>query len=147
VGQAKGLFSTDRRDDDRRRTGLAEGEIAIQGLSIPTSKPKPIWSVLPPKTSRSASKKVFSPSGRAQNLNVWIGRKFVPFGRTGEQHNHSWLYARQLLPFRNLVAEEALVGDGVGFRYTLPTGKLFTNLAVGYWSGEGAGENFRRTLR
>jgi hypothetical protein len=141
VGQAKGLFSTDRRDDDRRRTGLAEGEIAIQGFVYPNVKAEAYLVGAPAEDEPLGFEEGFLTFlGVRKNLNVWLGRKFVPFGRTGEQHNHSWLYARQLLPFRNLVAEEALVGDGVGFRYTLPTGKLFTNLAVGYWSGEGAGE-------
>jgi hypothetical protein len=141
VGQAKGLFSTDRRDDDRRRTGLAEGEIAIQGFVYPNVKAEAYLVGAPAEDEPLRFEEGFLTFlGIRKNLNVWLGRKFVPFGRTGEQHSHSWLYARQLLPFRNLVAEEALVGDGIGFRYTLPTGKLFTNLAVGYWSGEGAGE-------
>jgi hypothetical protein len=141
VGQAKGLFSTDRRDDDRRRTGLAEGEIAIQGFVYPNVKAEAYLVGAPAEDEPLGFEEGFLTFlGIRKNLNVWVGRKFVPFGRTGEQHSHSWLYSRQLLPFRNLVAEEALVGDGVGLRYTLPTGKLFTNLAVGYWSGEGAGE-------
>jgi hypothetical protein len=70
-----------------------------------------------------------------KNLNLIAGRKFAPFGRTGEQHTHSWLYSRQLLPFRNLVSEEALAGDGLLARYLLPTGKnLFANLDVGIWN-------------
>ncbi|HEX8237954.1 MAG TPA: hypothetical protein VF600_18585 [Abditibacteriaceae bacterium] len=141
VGQAKGLFSTDRRDEDRRRTGLAEGEIAIQGFVYPNVRAEAYLVGAPAEDEPVGFEEGFLTFlGVRKNLNVWLGRKFVPFGRTGEQHSHSWLYARQLLPFRNLVAEEALIGDGVGFRYTLPTGKLFTNLAVGYWTGEGAGE-------
>ncbi len=59
--------------------------------------------------------------GLRKGLNINVGRKFAPFGRTGEVHNHSWLYPRQLLPLRNLVSPEALVGDGVNLNYLLPT--------------------------
>ena len=68
-------------------------------------------------------------------LNIYAGRKFVPFGRTDEQHNHSWLYTRQLLPIRNLITPENLQGDGVNFRYTRPFGKLFTQADFGVFSG------------
>jgi len=51
--------------------------------------------------------------GVRKNLNIIAGRKFAPFGRTGEQHPHSWFYARQLIPRRNLVSEENLAGGGL----------------------------------
>jgi hypothetical protein len=136
------LFSNDKRDEGRRRIGFDEFELAIQGDVYPNVRANAFLVAAPGEDEPLGVEEAYLTfQGVRPNLNVWLGRKFVPFGRTGEQHPHSWLYSRQLLPRKNLIAGEGLVGDGVGFRYTLPTGKkLFTNLAVGYWTGVGAGE-------
>jgi hypothetical protein len=78
--------------------------------------------------------------GVRKGLNIRVGRDFTPFGRTGRQHPHSWLYSRQLLPRRNLIAGEALVGDGASFSYLIPTkGRLYANATFGIYNGvEGA---------
>src|SRR5262249_2044681 len=65
---------------------------------------------------------------------------------TGEVHNHSWLYPRQLLPLSNLVSPEALTGDGVNLNYVLPLkGKTFARASFGAFSGEGTETQFNTT--
>lgn len=140
IGQAKGSVSSDDRDEDRNALRLTEGELAIQGYVYPNVAAN-VFIVGAPSEDEAfqIEEGYLNFIGLRKNLNVIVGRKFVPFGRTGEQHNHSWLYARQLLPFRNLVSEEALTGNGALFRYLLPTGKIYANLDIGIWQGTGAG--------
>ena len=141
VGQAKGIVSSDKRDEDRNALRLTEGELAIQGFVYPNVAANAFIVGAPAEDEPFQIEEGFlNFIGARKNLNILVGRKFIPFGRTGEQHSHSWLYARQLLPFQNLVSEEALTGNGALFRYLLPTGKIYTNLDVGIWQGTGAGE-------
>lgn len=145
IGQAQGLLSSDKRDEDRKTLRLSEGEIAIQGYVYPNVRAEAYIVGAPAEGEFGFEEGFLSFNGvtplfnrPVKNLNILVGRKFTPFGRTGEQHSHSWLYARQLIPRRNLVAEEALIGDGVLFRYLLPTGKkLYANLDLGVFNGEG----------
>ncbi|HEX8834073.1 MAG TPA: hypothetical protein VF719_07720 [Abditibacteriaceae bacterium] len=144
VLQMKGALSSDKRDDERKKLGLAEGELAIQSYIYPGVKAEAYLVGAPGEGEPLGFEEGFLTfQGVAKGLNVNVGRKFTPFGRTGELHNHSWLYTRQLLPIRNLVSGEALVGDGVGLNYLLPLkGKTFVRASLGAWSGEGTEDTF-----
>jgi hypothetical protein len=64
-----------------------------------------------------------------------VGKKHVAFGRTNLTHSHSWPYVNQPFVLRNLVAEESLLGEGIGTSYLLPTqGDLFAQLDLGTWA-------------
>ena len=140
IGQAKGVVSSDKRDEERNALRLTEGELAIQGYVYPNVAANAFIVGAPSEDEPFQIEEGYlNFIGVRKNLNIIVGRKFVPFGRTGEQHNHSWLYARQLLPFQNLVSQEALTGNGALFRYLLPTGRIYTNLDIGIWQGTGAG--------
>lgn len=136
ITTAKGNFSSDKRDADRRRFSLAESELNIQGYVYPGVKAVANIVSAPGEGEPFGMEEGYlNFQGARKNLNVILGRKFAPFGRTGEQHPHSWLYSRQLIPRANLVAGEALVGDGILARYLLPTGgKLYANLDLGVWN-------------
>ena len=138
VLQAKGLLSNDKRDEERNRVGFSEGELTIQGYVYPNVRADAFIVGAPAEDEFGFEEAFLTFEGVAKGLNVNVGRKFAPFGRTGELHNHSWMYPRQLLPIRNLVAEEALVGDGVNLHYLFPTGgKLFLRGSLGLFNGEG----------
>jgi len=141
IGNVNGALSSDRRQERRGTLRFTEGEIGIQGSVYPNVNVN-AFIVASPVTNEpfQVEEGNISFVGIRKNLNVILGRKFVPFGRSGEQHPHSWLYARQLLPRRSLLAEENIVGDGALFRYLLPTGKFYTNLDVGVFTGGGAGQ-------
>ena len=136
ITTAKGNFSSDKRDPDRRRFSLAESELNIQGYVYPNVKAVANIVAAPGEGEPFGMEEGYlNFQGARKNLSVILGRKFAPFGRTGEQHPHSWLYSRQLVPRANLVAGEALVGDGILARYLLPTGgKLYANLDLGVWN-------------
>lgn len=142
--QAKGLYSSDKRAEDRSRFNLAEGELGIQGYVYPNVKADAFIVGAPSEDAAFQFEEGFLTfQGVRRGLNINVGRKFTPFGRTGELHNHSFLYPRQLLPIQNLVAGEALVGDGVGLNYLVPnTGKYFLRASLGAWSGQGTESQF-----
>lgn len=142
IGQAKGLLSNDKRDGDRGSLRLSEGEIGIQGFVYPGVKADAFITGAPAEDEPFQLEEGYLTFLNVRKgLNINVGRKFTPFGRTGQLHNHSWLYTRQLIPFRNLVAGEALTGDGVNFSYLIPTkSKLFAQVDFGLWNGEGPGE-------
>ena len=142
--QAKGLLGNDRRDEGRTRFNLSEGELGIQGYVYPGVKADAFIVGAPAEDEPfQVEEGYLTFLGVKKGLNINVGRKFAPFGRTGELHNHSWLYPRQLLPIRNLVSEEALVGDGVNFNYLFPTkGSLFVRGSLGFFSGEGTSSQF-----
>lgn len=144
IMQAKGLLSSDRRDTDRRQLGLSEGELGIQGYVYPNIKADAFIVGSPTENQPLQFEEGFlTYQGVTKGLNVNVGRKFAPFGRTGESHNHSYLYSRQLLPIRNLVSQEALVGDGVNLNYLLPTKSgTFARLSLGAFGGEGSTARF-----
>lgn len=137
--QGKGSLSSDSRDDGRRKFGLAEGELGIQSYVYPGVKADAFITGAPAENEPFQFEEGYLTfQSVAKGLSINAGRKFTPFGRTGELHNHSWLYPRQLLPIQNLVSEEALTGDGIGLNYLLPLkGKTFVRTSFGAWSGEG----------
>ena len=139
---AKGRYSSDNRDEDRRKLGLTEAELTIQGDVYPNVRAEAFIVAEPVEDVPFGVEQAFLDFlSVRKGLNIRVGRDFTPFGRTGRQHPHSWLYARQLLPRRNLVAGEALAGDGVSFSYLLPTkGKLYANATFGIYNGLGGGE-------
>lgn len=136
IGDSQYLFSTDKRDEGRNSLDL-EGEIGIQGYVYPNVKYDTFIVGNPGEGESFGMEEGFlTYLGARRGLNVQIGRKFAPFGRTGELHPHSWLYSRQVLARQNLVAGEALVGNGINFNYLLPTGKsFFARLSLGAFSG------------
>lgn len=142
--QAKGLLGSDKRDEERTRLNLSEAELAIQGYVYPQVKVDAFIVGAPAEDEPFGLEEGFLTfQGVRKGLNINVGRKFAPFGRTGELHSHSWLYPRQLLPIRNLVSPEALVGDGVNFNYLFPTkGSLFVRGSLGFFSGEGTESQF-----
>ena len=139
--QAKGLASSDKRAAERGKLGTAEGELGIQGYVYPGVKADAFIVGSPAEDQPFQIEEGYLTFlGVRKGLNINVGKKFAPFGRTGELHNHSWLYPRQLLPIRNLVSEEALTGQGVNFHYLIPTkGNLFARASFGAFTGEGTG--------
>jgi hypothetical protein len=133
------LASTDKRDSGRSSLDT-EGELGIQGFVYPNVKYDTFIVGNPGEGEFGIEEGYMTYLGAAKGLNVQIGRKFAPFGRTGELHPHSWLYSRQFLARQNLVAPEALVGNGINLNYLLPTGKsFFARLSLGAFSaGESA---------
>lgn len=139
--QAKGRFSSDKRDADRKRLSLSEAELAIQGYVYPGVRAEAFIVAEPGEDVPFGLEQGFLDFlGVRKGLNIRVGRDFTPFGRTGRQHTHSWLYTRQLIPIRNIVAPEELGGDGVSFSYLLPTkGKLYANATFGAYNGLSGG--------
>ncbi len=141
IGNVNGALSSDKRQVGRGTLRFTEGEIGIQGSVYPNVNVNAFIVGSPTNNEPfQVEEGYINFVGIKKNLSVILGRKFVPFGRSGEQHPHSWLYARQLLPRRNLLGTENIIGDGALFRFLLPTGKLYTNLDVGIFNGEGAGQ-------
>ncbi len=135
IGDTQYLFSTDKRDEGRNSLDT-EGEIGIQGYVYPNVKYDTFIVGNPGEGEFGVEEGFLTYLGARKGLNVQIGRKFAPFGRTGELHPHSWLYSRQVVPRQNLVAGEALVGNGINLNYLLPTGKkFFARLSLGAFSG------------
>jgi hypothetical protein len=142
IVQAKGLASSDTRDDARNRIRLSEAELGIQGYVYPNVKADAFIAMSPEEGEPAQVEEAYlTYLGLRKGLNLYVGEKHVPFGRTNLLHNHSWLYVRPPLVLRNLVAEESLAGEGVGASYLLPTkGDLFAQLDLGTWTGAGPGE-------
>ena len=142
IVQAKGLASSDTRDHARNRIRLSEAEIGIQGYVYPNVKADAFIAMSPEEgESAQVEEAYLTYLGLRKDLNLYLGEKHVAFGRTNLLHNHSWLYVRQPLVLRNLVAEEGLAGEGIGASYLLPTkGDLFAQLDLGTWTGSGPGE-------
>lgn len=142
VVQAKGLASSDRRDEERNRIRLSEAELGIQGYVYPNVKADAFITMSPQEDEPAQVEEAYlTYLGVREGLNVYLGKKHVAFGRTNLVHCHSWLYVHQPLVLRNLVAEESLTGEGAEASYVLPTtGGLFAQLDVGTWTGSGPGE-------
>jgi hypothetical protein len=140
VVQAVGKFSDDRRDPNRYTLRNSEAEIGIQGYVYPDVKADAFIAMSPLEgASAQVEEAYLTYLSPRPGMTAYVGRKHVPFGRTNLLHNHSWLYVRQPLVLRNLVAEESLTGEGVGLSYILPTPKdYFAQLDLGAWTGDGA---------
>jgi hypothetical protein len=142
IVQAKGLASSDTRDEARNRIRLREAELGIQGYVYPNVKADAFIAMSPEEEESAQVEEAYlTYLGIRKGLNLCLGKKHVAFGRTNLLHNHSWLYVRPPLVLRNLVAEESLAGEGIGASYLLPTkGDLFAQLDLGTWTGSGPGE-------
>jgi hypothetical protein len=143
VVQARGKLSTDGRDGARNRVRLSEAEIGIQGYVYPNVKADAFIAMSPEEDEAAQVEEAYLTFlSLRPGLTGYVGRKHVSFGRTNLQHNHSWLYVRQPLVLRNLVAEESLTGDGLALSYVLPTPhEYFAQLDLGGWTGDGPGES------
>jgi hypothetical protein len=145
IVQAKGLASSDTRDEQRNRIRLSEAEIGIQGYVYPNVKADAFLTTSPEENAPMGVEEAYlTYLGLHKGLNLYVGEKHVAFGRTNLLHNHSWLYVSPPLVLRNLAAEESLSGEGVEASYLLPTkGDLFAQLDLGTWTGQGPGEATR----
>jgi len=143
VGQAKGVLSSDKNDDSRNRLRVTEIELGIQGWVYPNVKADAFLTTSPSENaSMSVEEAYLTYLGLAKGLNLYVGEKHVPFGRTNLLHNHSWLYVEQPKVLRNLVASESLGGEGADLSYLIPTGSnLFAQLDLGTWTGSGPEES------
>ena len=139
IGTSQFLLSSDKRDTGRSSLDT-DGELGIQGYVFPGVKYDTFIVGNPANEEFGVEEGYLTYLGVRKGLNVQIGRKFAPFGRTGELHPHSWLYSRQFIARQNLVAPENLVGNGINLNYLLPTGKkFFARLSLGAFSaGESA---------
>jgi hypothetical protein len=142
IVQAKGKLSSDRGDEDRDRVRLSEAELGIQGYVYPNVKADAFITMSPAEDEAAQAEEAYlTYLGLRKGLNLYVGKKHVPFGRTNVLHNHSWLYVNPPKVLQNLVGEESLSGEGLGVSYLLPTkGDLFAQLDLGTWTGAGAGE-------
>lgn len=143
--QAKAKISDDEADPDRQKLQLTEAELAIQSYVYPEVRLDAFVAGCPAEHGGHSHFHIHEAyvtyMGLKEGLNVIIGQKFVPFGRVNQLHNHSWLYARQPLVLRNLVAGESLAGQGILFDYNLPIGdRLFSRLDIGFWANGSEGE-------
>lgn len=142
VVQAEGLATNDRNDPAKQKLQLTEAELGIQGYVYPNVKADAFITGSPSENSPFQVEEAYlTYQGVLRGLNVNIGEKHVPFGRTNLLHNHSWLYTRQPLAIQNLVASESLSGQGANFSYLLPTkSNLFAQLDLGVWANGDEGE-------
>ncbi|MGQ9581664.1 MAG: hypothetical protein ACUVT8_12085 [Armatimonadota bacterium] len=143
--QAKARISDDKADPDRQKIQLTEAELAIQSYVYPEVRLDAFVAGSPAEHGEHSHFQIHEAYvtyiGLKEGLNVIVGQKFVPFGRVNQLHNHSWLYARQPLVLRNLVAGESLAGQGILFDYNLPVGnRLFSRLDIGFWANGSEGE-------
>lgn len=143
IVQAKGKASNDKNDPDRQKLLLSEAELGIQGYVYPNVKADAFIAASPAEDEPAQAEEAYlTYLGALKGLNINIGKKHVPFGRTNLLHNHSWLYTRQPLVISNFVAPESLAGQGANFSYLLPTkSNLFSQLDLGVWANGDEGES------
>ncbi len=146
VVQAKGLATDDRNDPAKQKLQLTEAELGIQGYVYPNVKADAFITASPAENESAQVEEAYlTYQGVLKGLNINVGEKHVPFGRTNLLHNHSWLYTRQPLVINNFIAPESLAGQGANFSYLLPTkSNLFAQLDLGVWANgtEGEGDGF-----
>lgn len=138
-----GHLSTDKRDQDRNKLRLGEAEVAVQSYVYPDVKLDTfiVFSGEGETNVEEAYLTFQKVSLLGQTMSAVVGRRKAPFGRVNQLHPHSWLYAVQPYALTNLVSPESLTGDGGYLSYLLPTGKVFTQLDLGYWSQSEAAED------
>lgn len=136
IVQAKGLASTDTRDEFRNQLRISEAEVSIQGWVYPNVKADAALTASPMEgASFGVEEAYLTYLSLCPSLNAFVGKKHVAFGRTNLLHSHSWPYVRQPAPIRNLVAHESLIGEGAAVSYLLPSqGDLFAQLDLGTWT-------------
>ena len=141
VVQAISHGSTDKQDEDKNRVLLREAEIGIQGYVYPNVKADAFLTTNPDTNSpMSVEEAYLTYIGLVKGMNLYVGEKHVPFGRTDLLHDHSWLYVNQPKVLQNMVGTEALEGAGIDASYLLPIpGNLFAQLDLGTWTGQGPG--------
>jgi len=141
VVQAEGKATDDRRDPDKQKLLLTEAELGIQGYVYPNVKADAFITGSPSGNEPFQVEEAYlTYQGVLKGLNVNIGEKHVPFGRTNLLHNHSWLYTRQPLVIQNFIASESLAGQGANFSYLIPTkSNLFAQLDLGVWANGNEG--------
>jgi hypothetical protein len=138
VAQAISHGSTDKNDEAKNRVLLREAEIGIQGYVYPDVKADAFLTTNPDSnTPMSVEEAYLTYIAPVKGLNLYVGEKHVPFGRTDLLHDHSWLYVNPPKVLYNLVGSEALEGTGVDASYVIPTGSnLFAQLDLGAWTGQ-----------
>ena len=134
IADSRILAGSDRRDENRS-TLNTDVELGVQGYVYPRVKYDTFIVGNPGEEEFGVEEGYLTYLGVAPGLNINVGRKFAPFGRTGELHPHSWLYSRQFIARQSLVAGENLVGNGINLNYLLPTGKsFFARASLGYFT-------------
>lgn len=141
IANGVALASSDKRDEDRNNLGV-EAEIGIQGYAYPGVKYDAYIVGAPGEDEAFGLEEGYVTfQGALRGLDINVGRKFAAFGRTGELHPHSWLSSRQYLARQNMVAGEALGGNGVQLNYLIPTPKsFFARASVGVFGAAGGSE-------
>jgi hypothetical protein len=141
VVQAEGKATDDRRDPDKQKLLLTEAELGIQGYVYPNVKADAFITGSPSDNEPFQVEEAYlTYQGVLKGLNVNVGEKHVPFGRTNLLHNHSWLYTRQPLVIKNFIASESLAGQGGNFSYLIPTkSNLFAQFDLGVWANGNEG--------
>lgn len=142
IVQAKGKLTDDKNDPAKQKIQLTEAELGIQGYVYPNVKADAFITGSPAEDEPFQVEEAYlTYLGLTKGLNLCIGEKHVPFGRTNLLHSHSWLYVRQPLVIASFIAPESLSGQGADFSYLLPTsGNLFAQLDVGVWANGNEGE-------
>lgn len=139
IANATAAASSDKRDSSRNNMNV-EGEIGIQGYVYPGVKYDAFLVGNPGEDEAfNVEEGYLTFQSALKGLDINVGRKFAAFGRTGEQHPHSWLTTDQFLARQHLVAPENLVGNGVQFNYLIPTPKSFFARASFGMFGAGEG--------
>jgi len=136
VGTAIGKLSDDDRDPDRDRLRLDEAEISIQSYVYPHVRADAFLVAPGHEEFRLELEEGYLTFEQLPlRFAGHLGKFFVPFGRDNEKHPHSWPYARRPLVWRNLVANESLVGNGVALSWLAPTrSRLFLQLDAGAYT-------------
>ncbi len=145
VVQAKGLLSSDTREEFRNELRLNELELGIQGWVYPNVKADAFVTMSPAEDESAQVEEAYlTYIGFAKGLNVNVGEKHVAFDRVNLLHNHSWLYVRQPLVLTNLVAPESL-GRRRDCGHLLPADAGWHVCAVGLWARGRRRRRKRRT--
>lgn len=133
VGEVRGNWSSDPSDPDRRKVKLYHTELALQSYLYPNVRGDVILGV-----ARAADEfDVHVEEGFVNFLDIGggfgllAGRKFLPFGKANQLHDHHRLYSDTPLPLEEFFGER-LVGDGAMVSYLVP-GRHFLRLEVGSW--------------
>ncbi|MBI3945061.1 MAG: hypothetical protein HY321_04020 [Armatimonadetes bacterium] len=139
IGSAIGKLSSDSRDEDRDRVLLDEAEVGIQSYVYPNIRADAFLVASGHEGFKLELEEGYLTHEQLPlRFSGRLGKFFVPFGRTNQLHPHSWPYARRPLAWRNLVAAEALTGNGVAFSWLAPTrGPIFLRLDAGAYTQAG----------
>ncbi len=137
IGIFNGLVSNDKRDPERDSFSVDEVELAFQSFVYPGVRADVFFVFAGEEAVVEEAFLTAQNLGiRGLPLSATLGRRFVPFGRVNQLHPHSYPYVVRPNALTNLVAEEALTGDGGYLSYLFPT-RFFAQLDLGLWNNGG----------